>query len=609
MRKSLLTLSIFFIVFLIACVDDTQPEDIIPPNENEAGETPISEDVFETWLDDTLSTLSLEEKVGQMIQPERSGISLEEIRHYNIGSILNAGGSHPNDDPLSSYDDWYQMIYAMQEAALGSSSGIPLLYGIDAVHGNNNVYGATIFPHNINLGMIQNLETIEAVAEATAREMTALNMHLNYSPAVSIARDIRWGRTYESMGQTSEIVSERMQAYLRGARDIIIPTVKHYVGDGGTDLGIDQGNSTLTESEIRDIHLEPYIEAIAMNVPFIMASYHSINGVKLHGSDRYLNEILKDELGFEGVLLSDYNAINQIPVDGGFKEQLIIAINAGIDILMQPFNWKEAYYLILEAVEEGKILESRIDDAVSRILKVKYDYQLFESPNHPFNPSVMYQSAHQDIAYQAAVESMVLLKDNIQQPIHNLGKIYLTGPASDHVGLLSGGWTTEWQGNENKDIGVGVSIKSALEDVLSLESNMDNADTVIVVLSEVSYAEWLGDTMTPSLITGLAHPDNQAALDIAREASLAGKNVIGLLVSGRPLILGDYLDIFDQFVAMFLPGSEGGKAIVSLLNYEVPFTAKLSYYWPVSINHLNYETLQNNYLFPIGYGLETEISD
>jgi len=448
MKKLFLIGSMILFLSLVGCtrsLENTNPKSDQEPS--------LEEPSTSAFVLEKVSQLSLEEKVGQMMQPERSGISLEEITEYNIGSILNAGGSHPNDDPLSSHQDWYTMISNMQEAALKSSSEIPLLYGIDAVHGNNNVYQATIFPHNINLGMIQDLETIEKVAKATALEMTALNMHLNYSPAVSVARDIRWGRTYESMGQTEALVSPRMEAYLRGASNIILPTVKHYVGDGETDNGIDQGNSTITELEIRENHLVPYIDAIAMNVPFIMASYHSINGEKLHGSDRYLNEILKQELNFKGVLLSDYNAINQL--EGDFKTQLITAINAGIDMLMQPFNWKEAYYLIIEAVNDKDISEERINDAVTRILTVKENYDLFERPSHPFLEDVMYQESHQEIAFQAAYESMVLLKDDLNTPISELGKVFLTGPVSDHVGYLAGGWTTEWQGNDNKDMGVG----------------------------------------------------------------------------------------------------------------------------------------------------------
>lgn len=592
--RGLLVLTIFFT--LSAC--QTMPED--DPEIYNPLPLPTYD---ENFIDALVAQLTLEEKVGQMLQPERSAISVEEIRQYNIGSILNAGGSHPNDAPLSSFQAWHAMTQAMQEAALSSSSQIPLLYGIDAVHGNNNVYQATIFPHNINLGMIQDLDLIEAVAKATALEMTALNMHLNFAPSVAMAHHISWGRTYESMGQTADIISPRMEAYLRGVSGIILPTVKHYVGDGATDLGIDQGNATISEEALRASHLIPYIDAIAMDVPFIMVSYHSINGMKMHGYDYYLNEVLKEELGFEGVLLSDYNAINQL--DGDFKTQLTTAINAGVDMLMQPFNWKEAIELIIIAVNDGDISMNRIDDAVSRILTVKYEYGLFENPIHPLNESVMYSEAHQAIAFDAAAASMVLLKDELNQPLDELGRLFITGPGADHVGLMAGGWTTEWQGNESPDIGVGRSIKDVLEDDYTLASRWQDADTVIVVLAEKSYAEWMGDTPNPSLLEGLAHPDNRAALNIARFAKAQGKNVIGLLMSGRPIILGDALDHFDQFVAMFLPGSEGGEAVVSLLNHDVPFIGKLSFYWPISVDALDYPSIQNQHLFPIGYGLSS----
>jgi len=592
--KGLIFLTAFFV--LAACQTVPQEDPIIT--------NPLPLPTYDkNFVESLLAQLTLEEKVGQMLQPERSAISLEEIRAYNIGSILNAGGSHPNDDPLSSFKTWHAMTQGMQEAALSSSSQIPLLYGIDAVHGNNNVYQATIFPHNINLGMIQDLAIIEAVAKATALEMTALNMHLNFAPSVAMAHHLSWGRTYESMGQTAEIISPRMEAYLKGVNGIILPTVKHYVGDGATDLGIDQGNATISEEALRASHLIPYIDAISMDVPFIMVSYHSINGMKMHGYDYYLNDVLKEELGFEGVLLSDYNAINQL--EGDFKTQLTTAINAGVDMLMQPFNWKEAIELIIIAVNDGDISMDRIDDAVSRILTVKLEYGLFENPIQPLNESLMYSEAHQAIAFDAAAASMVLLKDELKKPLDDLGRLFITGPGADHVGLMAGGWTTEWQGNESADIGVGRSIKNVLEDEYTLSTRWQDADTVIVVLAEKSYAEWFGDTPNPSLVDGLAHPDNQAALNIARFAQGQGKQVIGLLLSGRPLILDNHLETFDMFVAMFLPGSEGGEAIVSLLKHEVPFTAKLSFYWPVSAQALDYASIQDQHLFPIGYGLTT----
>lgn len=588
MKKSIGYMTLIMGLILSAC--SAQPTEDISPD--------LSADV-----DAIVMALSLEEKVGQMMQPERSGITLEEVKAYNIGSILNAGGSHPNDDPFSSLADWYQMTMDFQNAARKSSSKIPLLYGIDAVHGNNNVYGATIFPHNINVGMIQDLSLIEAIAQATSKEMSGLGMHLNFAPAVSVAEDIRWGRTYESLSQDVTLVTERMEAYLNGVEGIIIPTVKHYVGDGGTYLGIDQGNSILDEEAIRQNHLPPYIQAIEQNVPVIMVSYHSIRGTKLHGHEYWLNTVLKGELGFEGILLSDYNAINQL--EGDFKTQLTTAINAGVDMLMQPFNWKEAYTLIIEAVEEGAILESRIDDAVLRILNVKKDYGLFDAPVRTFEPELIYQESHQQIALDAATQSMVLLKNEGALPLDH-PTIYLSGPAADHVGLLAGGWTTFWQGNESPDIGVGTSIYEGLNAYGDLTRSYEDADTVILAFSEISYSEGVGDTMGPTLTGGLAHPENAAALALAKRAQEDGKTVIALLVSGRPLVLGSAADHFDALVAMFLPGSEGGEAIAQLLYGDEKFTGKLSFYWPNTIIDLDVESLKENHLYDLGYGLTSD---
>ena len=589
MKKWSLSLVLVSLLILAACNTNETPD-----TSEEAPIESLSE------MEALLNTLTLEEKVGQMMQPERSGITLEEVTEYNIGSILNAGGSHPNNNHFASFDEWYQMIESFQEAASASSSTIPLVYGIDAVHGNNNVYGATIFPHNINLGMIQDGSIIEDVAAATGREMRALGMHLNFSPAVSVAEDIRWGRTYESMSQDVDIVTSGMTHYLNGIMPYAIPTVKHYVGDGGTYLGIDQGNSILDEAAIRDRHLPPYEAAIELDVPVIMASYHSIRGVKLHGHEYWLKTVLKGELGFQGVLLSDYNAINQL--EGDFKTQLTTAINAGVDMLMQPFNWKDAYYLIIEAVEDGDILEARIDDAVLRILTMKETAGLFETPLPALDTSQMYSADHQAVALEAARASMVLLENNDALPLVD-PTIYLSGPAADHVGLMAGGWTTFWQGNPDPDIGVGTSIQDGLDAYGDLTDSYADADTVIIAFSELSYAEGAGDTMTPTLTGGLAHPDNADGLALAERAQADGKTVIALLVSGRPLVLGSATDHFDALVAMFLPGSEGGEAIASLLYGTHDFTGKLSYYWPETIIDLDIESMRDNYRYPLGYGL------
>ncbi len=571
-------------------------------------ETPIIDDTLdESFIDDLMASMTLEEKVGQMIQAEHNYITEEQITAYNIGSVLSGGGSYPNqfDD---SVDTWYQLVSDFQDAALASSSEIPLLFAIDAVHGHNNVYGATIFPHNINLGMTRNPDLVKAIGEATAKEVKVTGMHWNFSPAVSVARDIRWGRTYESFSENPEVHDALVASYIEGLmHEDMIATAKHFVADGGTNSGIDQGNATLTEADIRNIHLPPFIDAIDAGVQSVMISFSSINDMKMHASHYWVTEVLKEELGFDGIVVSDWNATFQL--DGDFRTQITTAINAGVDVLMLPMDWQLAYNDIILSVNQGDIAMSRIDDAVKRILTVKYNNNLFEDPYARLNASDHFNTEdHQALAKQAAVESFVLLKNESGLPLTDDLDVYITGPASDHVGYLSGGWTTNWQGNENSDIGVGRSILAAVQARLdnaagNLVNNMNDADVVVVVFTEVPYAEGFGDTDNPSLFEGLAHPDNIAAYQEALNAKSEGKTVIGIVASGRPVILGDTLDTFDAFFAIFLPGSMGGDAVNDVLYGDAQFTGKLSFTWPKNTDYFNDKTNTSNILFPFGYGL------
>ncbi|MFP4286155.1 MAG: glycoside hydrolase family 3 protein [Candidatus Izemoplasmataceae bacterium] len=587
--------------------NDDNDNDDNDNDDNDNDDDDLSDE--DEFISNLLNSLTLEEKIGQMLQAEINYITLEEVSEYNIGSILSGGGSHPTnfDDDV---DTWFNMVYSFQEAALNSSSEIPLLFGIDAVHGHNNVYGATIFPHNINLGMTQNKELLREIGEATAQEVKATGIHWNFSPAVSVAEDIRWGRTYESFSENPSIQLLLTKAYIEGlqAHDVVA-TAKHYVADGGTLNGIDQGDALLSEAYIREVHLSPYIEAIDAGVESIMISFSSINGEKMHGNDYWINDVLKDELGFEGIILSDWNATFQLP--GDYRTQLVSAINAGVDVLMLPMDWKSAHQEILFAVNNGSITQARINEAVSRILRVKYRNNLFTEPFDRLNPEDHFATEeHQLLARQAASESFVLLKNNDVFPLVNSDNIYITGPASDHVGYLSGGWTTYWQGNTEKNIGTGMSIKEALQERLhntsgSLVNSVDEADTVIIVFTEIPYAEGAGDTMNPSIFGDKAHPDNYVAYQKAIEAKNQGKTVIGVLASGRPLILEDTLDTFDAFIAIFLPGSEGGSALVNTMYGEHPFSGKLSFTWPKSINYFTNKD-ESNILFSFGYGLEVD---
>ncbi len=561
------------------------------------------------FVESLLEEMTLKEKVGQMLQAEDKYITPAEVQQYNIGSILSGGGSHPQN-----YDDdvdvWYEMVKTYQEAATASSSGIPLIYGIDAVHGHNNVYGATIFPHNINLGMANDPDLMRQIGEATASEMKTTGIHWNFAPAVSVVEDIRWGRTYEGFSEDVSIHRNLIASYIEGLQSHnVIATAKHFVADGGTEGGQDQGNAVLSEAQVREIHLPPFIDAVDAGVSTIMISYSAINGERMHGSHYWITEVLKDELGFEGIVLSDWNATFQL--DGDFAEQKITAINAGIDMLMLPQDWKEAHGIIVDAVENGHITQERIDDAVRRILTVKYENGLFEDPYHRLDPDDYFASEdHKAIAREAAAKSFVLLENADVLPLSGEENIYLTGPAHNNIGYLSGGWTIEWQGTNMPYFGTGRSILDAMEARVASETgnivnSMDDADTVIVVFSETPYTEWYGDTDNPSLFGGLAHPDNQAAYTRAQEAKAAGKTVIGVIASGRPLLLEDTQDTFDALIAIFLPGSEGGNALSDVLYGDKDFSGELSFAWPKNSAYFN-DKSEVNILYPFGYGLRYE---
>ena len=609
MIKKLLLL--VMLLFVSGCVQTTTPE-IIPVNPCEDPnsytcfiEPPceIYEGTCDELAQELLNTLTLEEKVGQMIQAERGYISLDEVKEYNIGSILSGGGSHPND----MYDDhqaWYDMVKDFQEAALSSSSGIPLLYGVDAVHGHNNVYDMTIFPHQINMGVINDPELTYILSKATSEQLLTTGISWNFAPSLSVNQHIGWGRSYESYGEHHELFeSLTMSAILGYLENGIIPTAKHFLADGGT-MGIDQGNAIIDEINL-DIHLTPYLEAIQAKVPTIMASYSSINGIKMHGHTYYLQELLKEDLGFEGFIISDWNAIHQL--EGSFYQQIVSSINAGIDMLMEPYDWKSAYQELLFAVSNGDITLERINDAVFRILRVKFQSNLMSQPLFKLDYTNDMKLDHTLLARELASKSAVLLKNKDALPLTTSQNIYLTGPASDHIGLMSGGWTTNWQGNTDNIFNVGTSLKDGLEQEVPL-SSYEASDVVIVALAETPYAEGIGDQGYPSLVSGNAHQDNIHALNQAMKAKNDGKIVIGVLFSGRPIFFDQYLDYFDGFISAFLPGSEGGYALTQLIFGYQNFSGRLSYSWPKDTSTLGVTSWQETYdptrfLFPYGFGL------
>jgi len=573
----------------------------------------IAYDAIMVQVEELLVTLTLEEKAGQMVQAERGNISPAQVEQYGIGSVLSGGGSHPsafNNDT----DDWYDMYEAYQIGALNSSSGIPLIYGIDAVHGNNNLYGATIFPHNIGLGAANDAQLVYDISQATAEEMLVTGISWTFAPALSVVQNIRWGRTYEGYSENPEIHKNlTYQAILGFQENGVSATAKHYIADGATINGTDQGNVVLTEAELREIHLAPYVEAIKADVDTVMISYSSIEGVKMHSNDYWINDVLKGELAFKGFIISDWNAIHQL--SGSFAQQVAISVNSGIDMLMEPSRWQETINTIVNNVNSGTISVGRIDDAVSRILYVKIKQGLMTNPYKHLDSNYLYNEDHQALARDAVRKSLVLLKnDNQSLPLAKSETIYFTGPGVDSVGYMSGGWTTNWQGNFNSDIGVGTSLLDAMSEVLNLNggtivTDINLATTVVVVLAETPYAEGQGDNGSLTLTSGNAHSGNASALQLASVAHGAGKNVVGILISGRPLILGDHLESFDSFVAAWLPGSEGGLGISDVLFGDYNFTGTLSFTWPIDISQVGYTSNKEDYdeslvMFPYRYGLE-----
>ncbi|MDD5492154.1 MAG: glycoside hydrolase family 3 protein, partial [bacterium] len=517
--------------------------------------------------------------------------------------------SDTSDNTPVSWADQYNLY---QTYATQTRLAIPILYGIDAVHGHSNVYGAVIFPHNIGLGCTNNETLVEQAAQVTAEEMTGTGMNWAYAPCIAVARDIRWGRTYESFGETPELVKKLGAAHVKGLqgtdlskRPGVVACAKHYVGDGGTNQGFDQGDAVLDEASLRAIHLPGYVDAIASGVKTVMVSYSSWNGIKMHRSQYLLTDVLKNELGFKGFIVSDWDAINQLT--GPLSNQIATSVNAGLDMIMMSGGYTTFITTLKELVQQGIISESRIDDAVRRILKVKYELGLFDNYFEDRNYlSGIGSSAHRDIARQCVRESLVLLKNNLSRlPLSkNLTKIIVAGKNADDIGNQCGGWTITWQGDSGA-ITTGTTILQGIKNTVSATTTVTysqdgtgaaGADVGIVVIGETPYAEGVGDSADLAL----------SATDIAavNNVKSAGVPVIVVLVSGRPMILDTVLDNADAFVAAWLPGTEG-QGVADVLFGDYYFKGKLSFSWPKSINQLplNYGAAGYDPLFTYGYGL------
>jgi beta-glucosidase len=555
----------------------------------------------------TLNELTLEEKIGQMIQVERSAMSLPKIEALGIGSVLSGGGSVPGNGLIS---DWNEMMTEYEEESAGSSSGIPIIYGIDAVHGNNNVFTATIFPHNIGLGAANDPELLIKIGKATAEEMKVIGAHMNFAPAVSVIRDKRWGRTYEGYSEDPEIVSRLGSAYIEGLKGVgIITTAKHFIGDGYVEYGtgeganlIDRGNVVMPLDELMAIYGPVYQSAIDAGVDAIMVSFSSVGGERMHGNGHLLTTVLREEMNFDGVVISDWEGIHAL--SGLLEDQVVKAVNAGIDLLMQPYNGEETYNALLKAVRGGRITEERINEAVSRILKMKEKAGLLDAESEASEYKMGSEFAV-TVAREAVSKSQVLLKNDSVLPLKENQRIYVMGPASDNIGIQCGGWTVEWQGTMTEEFSWGDSILDAFEQASDfVVDSPDEADVIVLVIGEKPYAEMFGDTDDASLNGPMSLNGNLKAAELAKTY---GKPVVTLIVAGRPLVIEEHLNDWDALVMSFLPGTEA-QGITDVLYGKVPFTGKLPITWPKKTSGFDITFMDLDrtaeVLFPLGYGLE-----
>jgi beta-glucosidase len=591
----------------------------------------------DAFVDGILTRMTLEEKVGQMIQADIASITPAELRSYKLGSLLAGGNAAPGNDVRCPPQAWMRLTRDFRRAALAAPAlghaPIPILFGIDAVHGNAKLIGATIFPHNVGLGAAHDPDLIYRIGRATAEEVSAAGIDWTFAPTVAVARDVRWGRSYESYSESPALVAQYAPAMVAGLQgrigtadfmspDHTLSSVKHFVGDGGTLDGRDQGDTVVAETELRDVHAAGYLPAIEAGAMIVMASYNSWNGVKLHGNRYLLTDILKGRLGFDGFVVGDWNAHEQVP--GCTKSDCAAAFLAGIDMLMAPDSWKELYRNTLAEARSGEIPQARIDDAVRRILRVKALAGLFSraAANSRGDAEALRQlgsAAHRAIARESVRKSLVLLKneDGIL-PLDPHSRILVAGDAADDIGMQSGGWTIDWQGahNRNADFPGATSIFSGIERAaraaggsatLSRDGTFSKKpDAAIVVFGENPYAEFEGDRETLEFA-----PGDERELQLLRHLKGQGIPTISVFLSGRPLWVNPELNASDAFVAAWLPGSEG-EGIADVLfraaDGSVPFdfTGRLSFSWPATAMPVTFDGagIVSGSLFPSGSGLD-----
>ncbi|GKV35595.1 hypothetical protein SLEP1_g43842 [Rubroshorea leprosula] len=585
-------------------------------------------------IKDLMKRMTLEEKIGQMVQIDRSVASNEVMKKYFIGSVLSGGGSVPA--PQASAETWINMFNDFQNGSLSTRLGIPMIYGIDAVHGHNNVYKATIFPHNIGIGATREPELVKKIGAATALEVRATGIQYVFAPCIAVCRDPRWGRCYESYSEDPKVVqamteiisglqgeipagSPKGVPYVAGKKNVA-SCAKHYVGDGGTTDGINENNTVIDRHGLLSIHMPGYYNAIIRGVSTIMISYSSWNGVKMHANHELITGFLKNTLRFRGFVISDWQGIDRItsPPHANYSYSIQTGIHAGIDMIMVPYNYTEFIDGLTYQVKNKIITMSRIDDAVKRILRVKFIMGLFEKPLADYSlVDELGRKEHRELAREAVRKSLVLLKngESADKPVLPLpkkaAKILVAGSHADNLGYQCGGWTIEWQGLSGNNLTSGTTILTAIKNTVDPETEVvyeENPDFnfvksnkfsyAIVVVGEHPYAETQGDSLNltipdpgPSTITNVCG---------------AVKCVV-IIISGRPVVIQPYLDSMDALVAAWLPGTEG-QGVADVLFGDYGFAGKLPRTWFKTVDQLPMNVGDSHYdpLFPFGFGLTTK---
>ena len=602
----------------------------------------IEEDPVELRIQEIMKDLTLEQKVGQMVQGEIKWVKPSDVTKYHLGSILNGGGSFPNKNKNSTMQDWLSLAddyYLASQDTSGGGAGIPIVWGTDAVHGHNNVVGATLFPHNIGLGAANDSDLMKKIGEITAREVAVTGIDWVFAPTVAVAKDNRWGRTYEAYSSQSPIIKSYAGEIVAGLQgplaelstneSKVIATAKHFIGDGGTLRGVDQGDTIMSLQELLDEHGQGYYEALDAEVQTVMATFNSWNGVKIHGHKFLLTDVLKNQMGFDGFVVSDWNGIGQ--VEGCTNNSCAQAINAGIDMVMVPEQWKGFLRNTLKQVKAGEISMARIDDAVERILRVKIRAGLFEkglpsSREIAGNANLIGAPAHREVARDAVRKSLVLLKNDDVLPLRAGQHVLVAGDGADNIGKQNGGWTITWQGTENKNsefpgaTSIYNGLANAMNSIggsteLSVSGNWSKKpDVAVVVFGEEPYAEGQGDVHTLAYRNGRIED-----LELMQKLQSQDIPVVSVFITGRPLWVNAEINSSDAFVVAWLPGTEGGGVADVLVadsdnSPRYDFTGRLSFDWPnKDMNGQNEALPVFDNLLQLGQGLsygdETILSD